>query len=218
MMDYTISGTIAQYATLNFEDGEEIWLSNSSLMSYSNGVSWNLAVPGGFTGAVRRSFSGEGMSLTKASATGSKQHAIISANSPGHIVAWPLNDSGILTTRGSFLAAWGDIDINVTMAKRAGAALFGGAGLFLQQITGTGMVLVHGNGDLVQRELGESEEIIVSSGNLAAFEEQVDYDVKAVGSARKFFFSGEGLFMTKLQGPGRVVLQSLKPVVASTSS
>jgi uncharacterized protein (AIM24 family) len=31
-----------------------------------------------------------------------------------------------------------------------------------------------------------------------------------VGGVRKALFSGEGLFMTRLTGPGRVLLQTLK--------
>ena len=58
--------------------------------------------------------------------------------------------------------------------------------------------------------LGEGEELIVSSGHLAAFSSEVDYDILTVGSVGKFFFGGEGLFMTRLRGPGKVLLQSLK--------
>ena len=134
-MNYHVKGTIAQFATLEPERNEDIWASNGSLMSYSKDVNWKLEVPGGLSGAVRRSLSGEGLSLTKISASSPQQEVSISANSPGHIVPWELNQSSVVTTRGSFLAAWGDIDITVTVAKRAGAALFGGAGLFLPYLS-----------------------------------------------------------------------------------
>ncbi len=215
-MNIEISGTIAQYATLEPDRGEVIWASNGSLMSYSRGIKWELAVPGGLSGALRRSLSGEGLSLTKIIASGPQQELLLSANSPGHIVPWQLNNSAVITTRGSFLAAWGDIDITVSIAKRAGAAVFGGAGLFLQKISGSGVVLVHGRGDLGKRELKPAEELLVSTGNLAAFDAKVDYNIEAVGSVRKFFFAGEGLFLTKLLGPGQVILQSLKPVLSSS--
>jgi uncharacterized protein (AIM24 family) len=125
----------------------------------------------------------------------------------------------VTTTRGSFLAAWGsDLDITVTVARRAGAALFGGAGLFLQQISGTGKVLVHASGDFYERRLADGEEILVSTGNLAAFSSQVDYDIQGVGGCRKMLFSGEGFFMTRLNGPGRVLLQTLKRSYATSTS
>ena len=141
---------------------------------------------------------------------------MLSANQPGHIAVWDLADGPIVTTRGSFLAAWGeDVDISVTVARRAGAAFFGGAGLFLQRISGRGTVLVHGSGDFSQIDLAAGEEILVSSGNLAAFAGSVDYNIRGIGGCRRVLFGGEGLFMTSLKGPGRVLLQTLKRTLTS---
>jgi uncharacterized protein (AIM24 family) len=52
----------------------------------------------------------------------------------------------------------------------------------------------------------------VSSGNLAAFADTVDYRIRGVGGCVKMIFGREGVFMTELEGPGRVLLQSLKRV------
>ncbi|MEM9293485.1 MAG: AIM24 family protein, partial [Acidobacteriota bacterium] len=93
----------------------------------------------------------------------------------------------------------------------AGAPFCGAAGLFLQKVSGVGTVLIHGSGDFQELNLRSGEQVQVSSGNLAAFSEHVDYDIVRVGGMRKTLFSGEGLFMTRLTGPGRVLLQSLKP-------
>ena len=123
------------------------------------------------------------------------------------------------TTRGAFVAAWGeDIDITVTVARRAGAAVFGGAGLFLQTISGFGFVLVHGSGDFFERQMAAGEEFLVSTGNLAAFSSGIDYDIRGVGGCRRMIFGGEGLFMTNLRGPGRVLLQTLKRNYRASSS
>jgi uncharacterized protein (AIM24 family) len=140
-----------------------------------------------------------------------EQYALLVANSPGHVMTWDLSDGPVITTRGAFLAAWGSkIDITVTIARRAGAALFGGAGLFLQRISGEGTVLIHGSGDFNERRLAEGEQMLVSTGNLAAFSDQIDYNIQSVGGCKKLLFGGEGLFLTRLTGPGRVLLQSLK--------
>jgi uncharacterized protein (AIM24 family) len=153
------------------------------------------------------------MALTRIEATDTGQSVTLGANAAGHIETWDLDASGpVLTTRGAFLAAWGKgINITVTVARRPGAALFGGAGLVLQRVEGSGTVLVHGRGDFRRAELAVGEELRVSTGNLAAFSHRVDYDVEAVGSLRKTFFSKEGLFMTRLTGPGTVLLQTMKP-------
>lgn len=209
-MDYSISGQIAQTARLDFAANEGAWAGKGSLMAYSDGIDWTLRVPGGVGGAARRALSGEGLSLAYLQAQQPGQHVLLAANQPGHIAVWDLADGPLLTTRGSFLAAWGEaVDITVTVARRAGAAFFGGAGLFLQRISGQGTVLIHGSGDFAERSLEDGESIMVSTGNLAAFADSIDYDIRGVGGCRKVFFGGEGFFMTRLTGPGRVYLQTL---------
>jgi uncharacterized protein (TIGR00266 family) len=211
-VQYHIRGEIAQHVRLEFEPGESVWASRGSLMAYSRDVTWELRVPGGVGGAIKRSFSGEGISLTYLKASQANQYALLVSNAPGHIMTWDLEQDGpVLTTRGAFLAAWGSkVDISVAIARRAGAAMFGGAGLFLQRVSGSGTVLIHGSGDFHERMLEPQEQMLVSTGNLAAFADRVDYDIQGVGGCGRMLFGGEGLFMTRLSGPGRVLLQSLK--------
>ena len=84
------------------------------------------------------------------------------------------------------------------------------AGLFLQHVSGSGIALIHGSGDFVEHDLAAGASLLVSTGNLAAFADSVDYDIQGVAGCRRIAFGGEGLFMTRLTGPGRVLLQSLK--------
>ncbi len=211
-MHYTVLGDIAQRARLEFAPGEAVWLSRGALIALTPGIRWRPRVPGGVSGAVRRSFAGEGVSLTYAETDAEGQVALLGANHPGQIAAWSLDGQGaVVATRGAFLAAWGDeLDITVKIARRAGAAFFGGAGLFLQRISGRGTVLLQGSGDFDSRTLAAGESLLVSTGNLAALAGSVDYDIQAVGSVGRALFGGEGVFMTRLTGPGTVLLQSLK--------
>ena len=211
-MQYSISGEIAQSVRLDFAPAEFAWVSKGALMAHSSHLQWSLRVPGGAGGALRRSLSGEGIALTYLETKAEDQYALLAANAPGHLEIWDLErDGAVTTTRGSFVAAWGEnVDITVTVARRAGAAVFGGAGLFLQTISGVGKALVHGSGDFYERQLAANEELLVSTGNLAAFSAEVDYDIRGVGGCRRMVFGGEGLFMTNLRGPGRVLLQTLK--------
>jgi uncharacterized protein (TIGR00266 family) len=209
-MRYAIHGQFAQYARLTFERDEACWAGKGGIMSYVDGIDWRLRVPGGVAGAARRMLSGEGLALAHLEARVDGATASLASSQPGRIFVWDLSDGPVITTRGSFLAAWGDVEITVTVARRAGAALFGGAGLFLQRVSGRGTVLVHGSGDLDDRALGAGESLTVSTGHLAAFSDAIDYDIEFIGGVRKALFSGEGLFMTRLTGPGRVLLQTLK--------
>ena len=210
-MQYTIHGELAQVANLTLEKGYTSWASKGSIVSMDPGLGWVLKIPGGASGAARRMMSGEGLAMTYLEASADGQRATLAANQPGKIIPWNLDDGPVITTRGSFVAAFGPrVDIDVRVAKRAGAAFFGGAGLFLQHISGTGTVLVHGSGDFIERDLAEKEAVLVSTGSLAAFAESVDYDIQGVAGCRRMAFGGEGLFMTRLTGPGRVFMQTLK--------
>ncbi len=53
------------------------------------------------------------------------QEVLLAPNLPGKIIEWDLEEGPIVTTRGSFVAAFGPkIDISAMVAKRAGAAFF----------------------------------------------------------------------------------------------
>lgn len=208
-MQHEIAGEFAQYLRVTLNAGETCWAGKGAIMSYDRGIRWSLRAPGGIAGSARRLLSGEGIALGRIEATRSAS-ACLASSQPGRIALWNLNDGPVLTTRGAFLAAWGDVDIDVSIARRAGAALFGGAGLFLQRLSGRGTVAIHVAGDLDLRRLGAGETITVSTGHLAAFAASVDYDIAFVGGVRKALFSGEGAFMTTLTGPGQVLLQTLR--------
>lgn len=218
-MDVMISGTVAQTAGFSLQRGDSLWASKGSIISHTTELEWNVRVPGGLAAGLKRSLSGEGISLTHVEAKADDQVLTLGANSPGHIAEWDLATEGpVLTTRGAFLAAWGtSINITVSVTRKAGAALFGGAGFVLQRIEGNGTVLVHGRGDFHRVVLGQAEEVLVSTGNLAAFADAVDYDIMRVGSLRKSLFGKEGLFMTRLGGPGTILLQTLKSGSAAQS-
>jgi uncharacterized protein (AIM24 family) len=209
-----VSGAIAETVTLRFAKGQTAWCARGSLLAYSPGVDWALRIPGGAGKAIGRMMSGEGLSLTHTTATRDGDWVTLAANQPGRLATWDLSRGPIVCTPGAFVGAVGKVDIDVTMARSAGAALFGGAGLFLQKLSGDGVAFVHGAGDFIAHELAAGEKLLVSTGNLAVFSGTVQYGVRGVGGCWKSLVGGEGLFMTELEGPGWVMLQSLKKVPA----
>ena len=209
-----VSGTIAETVTLRFEKGQTAWCAKGSLLAYAPTVDWSLKIPGGASKAIGRMMSGEGLSLTHTVAHRSGDWITLAANQPGRLATWDLSRGPIVCTSGAFVGAVGEVDIDVTMARSAGAALFGGGGLFLQKLSGSGVVFVHGAGDFIAHELADGEKMLVSTGNLAVFSGSVTYGVRGVGGCFKSLVGGEGLFMTELKGPGWVMLQSLKKLPA----
>ena len=49
----------------------------------------------------------------------------------------------------------------------------------------------------------------VDTGLVAMFEPTVDFDVEMVRGVRNIFFGGEGLFLARPRGPGRIWLQTM---------
>lgn len=208
--DLRITGEVAQVAEIDLVRGVDLWCEHGAMMSYSKGVDWTLKVPGGAGKGLSRMMAGEGFSMVHARARTEKEHVILSPNLPGKLATWELERGPITALGGAFVGGLGPIDINVTVAKKAGAALFGGGGMFMQRLSGRGVAIVHGYGDFVIRTLEAGESLLVSTGNLAVFSHGISYDVVGVGGCRKTLFGGEGLFMTQLTGPGWVMLQTLK--------
>jgi uncharacterized protein (TIGR00266 family) len=207
---YRLEGEISQVLRLEPGRDDEVWAQKGALVAYGDGIDWHLKVPGGLGASASRMLAGEGLALTFVQARRPGAEVALASASPGKIAVWDLSDGGIVCTAGAFLAAVGQVDIRVTLARRAGAAFFGGAGLLLQRITGRGLVFIHGSGDFVPYDLGEGDKLRVSTGNLAAFSDGVDYGIRGVGGCAKILFGREGLFMTELVGPGRVYVQTLK--------
>ena len=58
------------------------------------------------------------------------------------------------------------------------------------------------------KELAAGEVLKVDTGNVVAFEPTVSYEVETVKGLGNILLGGEGLFLTRLVGPGRVILQS----------
>jgi uncharacterized protein (AIM24 family) len=154
-MHHQIVGEFAQYLKLTLDRGESCWAARGAIMSHDQGIHWQVRAPGGVGGTARRLLSGEAIALARFEATRPGATVSLANSQSGTTSLWNLDDGPVLTTRGAFLAAWGDIDIDVTIARRAGAAAFGdtvdydvayvggvrkalfsGEGLFMTTLTG----------------------------------------------------------------------------------
>jgi uncharacterized protein (AIM24 family) len=215
VMEVDVRGTIAQSVDLKLRRGQPLWCAKGSLLAYGDDVGWQLKIPGGAGSAMSRMMSGEGLSLCYVTPLRDGAQVTLTANQPGHLATWDLSRGPITCTAGAFVAAVGDVKIDVTVARKAGAALFGGGGLFMQRLSGSGVVIVHVSGDFLSRELKAGQKLLVSTGHLAVMSAEVDYGVRGVGGCLKSLVGGEGLFMTELTGPGWVMLQSLKKTPAT---
>ena len=70
------------------------------------------------------------------------------------------------------------------------------------------MLFLEIDGDPIEKELAPGEVLKVDSGNVVAFENTVSYEIETVKGLGNIFLGGEGLFLTKLVGPGKVLIQT----------
>ena len=70
------------------------------------------------------------------------------------------------------------------------------------------MLFIEIDGDMIEKNLAAGEVLKVDTGNVVAFDPSVNYGVETVKGLGNILLGGEGLFLTKLVGPGKVILQS----------
>ena len=63
-------------------------------------------------------------------------------------------------------------------------------------------------GDSIIHDLKEGEVLYCNSGNVVAFQDSVDFDITLVKRMSTLLFGGEGNFLVKLTGPGKIILQT----------
>lgn len=129
---------------------------------------------------------------------------------PGAILPINLSErpQGFIIQKGAFLAAEPNVELSIKLTKRFSAGLFGGEGFILQQAAGNGMLFLEVDGDAIVRDLQPGEVLKVDTGNVVGFEPSVSYEIETVKGLGNIFLGGEGLFLTRLVGPGRVIIQS----------
>ena len=107
-MQYIIEGELAQIARIQLSAGDAVWGSKGSLVCIPPELRWQLRVPGGIEGAARRVLSGESIALMYLESDRNELEAVLSSNQPGKMIPWDLESDGpVITTRGSFVAAFG---------------------------------------------------------------------------------------------------------------
>lgn len=187
--------------TLCTEGGAMSWMSPNMKMETN---------AGGFKKAFGRIFSGESIFLNEYTPMGGRGMIAFASTFPGSIMAMEIRPgNGIIVQKSSFLAMEKGMDLSVYFQKKIGTGLFGGEGFIMQKITGNGMAFLEIDGYCKEYTLGAGDSIIVDTGYLAAMSESCTMDIETVKGAKNIFFGGEGIFHTRITGPGKVYLQSM---------
>ncbi len=65
------------------------------------------------------------------------------------------------------------------------------------------------DGYIKEYELAAGQAMIIDTGYLAAMEETCSIDIQSVPGLKNMVFGGEGVFNTRITGPGKIYLQSM---------
>lgn len=206
---YSIFGSNLPAVSIRLDTGESIYTQSGGMTWMDSGITMTTNMRGGFMKGLGRVFSGDSLFMATYTASMPDQEIVIASSFPGSISAVELNGNAVIAQKSAFLCAQPGVALSAFVTKSIGAGLFGGEGFILQKLSGHGMVFVEIDGSLVERVLAPGERIKVDTGNVAAFEESVQYQVEMVKGFKNILFGGEGLFLTTLTGPGKVWLQTM---------
>jgi uncharacterized protein (AIM24 family) len=153
---------------------------------------------------------GETFFMTEFRAHGGKGLVAFGGNAPGTIKAIKIGPGKeFMCQKDSFLCAEHSVDLDLAFQQKLGAAFFGGEGFIIQRLFGKGTVFIHACGDFIEMDLKPRQVMKIDTGSVVGWEPTVQYDIQRAGGIKTSLFGGEGLFLTTLTGPGKVIIQSM---------
>ena len=210
MIRYEIEGGNLPVVICYPEAGQTLCSERGAMSWMSPNISMDTNTGGGLKKAFGRLLSGESIFLNEYTAEGGSGMIAFASSFPGSIIPYQVTPgNGIIVQKKGFLAMEKGLDLSVYLQKKLGKGFFGGEGFIMQQITGNGMVFIEIDGYCKEYELGVGESIIVDTGYLAAMSESCTMDIETVKGVKNMFLGGEGIFHTKITGPGKVYIQSM---------
>ena len=213
-MQHAITGTTMPVLQMQLDAGEKIVAEPGEFSWMTENIQLNTTTMAagarGFLGVLGRALAGGGLFMTEYTAVGAPGMVAFAAKVPGSIqeIQIPPGHSYMVHKHG-FLCANEGVQLSIGFQKGLGSGLFGGDGFILQRLTGPGTAFVELGGECVTYDLRPGDSIVVHPGHIGMFQDSVNFDITMMRGIRNAFFGGDGLFLARLTGPGRVWLQSM---------
>jgi uncharacterized protein (TIGR00266 family) len=188
--------------TLCSEAGAMSWMSTNMKMETNSG--------GGVKKVFGRLFSGESLFMNEYTAMGGEGMIAFASSFPGSIIPYHVTPGeGIVVQKRGFLAMEKGLDVSIFFQKKLGRGFFGGEGFIMQRIAGDGLVFLEIDGYCKEYVLGAGQSIVMDTGYLAAMSDTCTMEIERIKGVKNVFLGGEGLFNTRVTGPGKVYIQSM---------
>jgi len=209
-MEYEIKGGPFPMVICKLNKGEVMKNESGSMALMTSDIKMETSTGGGILKGLGRALAGDSIFLNFFTAEEDNQEIGFANSFPGKIIPLELNGTkAIIAQKGAYLASEESVEIEMHFRKKLGVGIFGGGGFILQKFSGTGIVFLEIDGEVVEYNLKEGEKLVVDQGHLAAMDETVDFDIQRVKGVKNILVGGEGLFLGTLTGPGKVWVQTM---------
>lgn len=213
-------------AVVKLENGRSICAEAGAMVSMSSNIDLMSELKGGVFGALKRAVGGESAFVSTFTAQGGAGEVTFAPGAPGDVAGIEIQNQSFCVQSSSYLA--GDTSLVVDTKFGGAKSFFGGEGLFVLHISGSGLLLVSSFGAIHRRMLRPGETYVVDTGHLVAWEAQMPYNIRKAAKSGYFrsLLSGEGL-VAEFTGPGEILIQTrnlaafaglLKPFFPTQSS
>lgn len=194
-------------AVVKLEMNQSINAEAGAMVSMSANIELKSELKGGVLGALKRAVGGESAFVSTFTALGGPGEVTFAPGMPGDIAGIEMNGQTFLVQSSSYLA--GDTSLNVETRFGGARSFFGGEGLFLLEISGTGLLLVSSFGSIHRKVLRPGDRYVVDTGHLVAWEGHMQYHLRKAAKSGFFrsMLSGEGL-VAEFSGPGELLIQT----------
>lgn len=194
-------------ALVKLEPAQSINAEAGAMVSMSSNVDLQSQMKGGVFGALKRAVGGESAFVSTFTAQGGPGEVALAPGTPGDIVGIEMRNQQFKVQSSSYLA--GDTSLTVDTKFGGAKSFFGGEGLFLLEVSGTGLLLISSFGAIYRRVLAPGEGYVVDTGHLVAWEGHMQYNLRKASKAGFFrsLASGEGL-VAEFSGPGEILIQT----------
>ena len=215
-MQYEVKNAPLPVLICKLEAGESVECQKGAMswMTASMKMETNLGSGGsGLLGAIgkmaKSAVTGESIFRNKYSAQGAAGEIAFASSFPGDVLCFDTTSKAIVAQKSAYLANTIGVNMDIFFQKKMGAGLFGGEGFIMQKFSGNGTVFLEINGSYVEYDLAAGESMLIDTGYLAAMEETCSMDIETVKGIGNALLGGEGLFNTKVTGPGKIWLQTM---------
>lgn len=222
-IDYKIYGEELQFVEVELDPQETAVAESGAMMMMDDGIEMQTIFGDGSTqqgsgflgkllSAGKRILTGESLFMTAFTNVGhGKRKISFAAPYTGKIISLDLKGLGgtIIAQKDAFLCAAKGVSVGIHFQRKLGVGIFGGEGFIMEKIEGDGMAFLHAGGFIIERELQPGEVLKIDTGCVVAYMPSVQFDIEVVRGVKNVMFGGEGLFFARLQGPGKVWIQSL---------